>query len=136
MTCAKHLLVVYRAYSARTGARVGFLERVISCPADIIQLSDDERRNVPEIYAALFSNECRLFVEELYEKAVSMMRGRPFGDCEEALECLVFLQEVAATALWAYRCPVGKTLESFARDFDRLDVPAERERLHARAQTL
>jgi hypothetical protein len=134
VTCAEHLLLVYRAYVVRTGERVDFLERVMSCPAGFAQLSVDERRNEPATYAALFSNECRSFVEELYQKAMRMMRGRPLGDCDEALKGLVFLQEVAATALWRHRCPVGNTLEAFAREFDRLDVPAERERLHACAQ--
>jgi len=105
MTCAEHLLIVDRAYAARTGARVEFLERAMPCPT------------------------------ELYLKAMRMMRGRPFDDCDEALKGLVFLQEVAATALWRHRCPVGDTLASFAREFDRLDVPAEHERLYVRAQT-
>ena len=52
----------------------------------------------------------------------------------DALKGLSALQEIIATALWRHGCAVGKRLESFARDFDRLDVPTERERLYALAQ--
>jgi hypothetical protein len=107
----------------------------MSCPVEITPLTADERRNEPATYAALFSEECRSLPEELYEEAMRMMRGRPLGESGEALQGLAFLQEVAATALWRHRCHVGSTLVSFAREFDRLDVPAERERLHACAQT-
>jgi hypothetical protein len=134
MTCQEYLLLVYRGYAARTGVRVAFLERTMSCPSEIAHLSDDERRNEPAIYSALFSDECQLFLEEVYENSIGMMRGRPFGDCEDALRGLAFLQEVFATALWRHRQPVAHVLASFAREFDRLDSPAERERLYALAQ--
>ena len=62
------------------------------------------------------------------------MRGRPLEDCEDALGCLVFLQEVVACALWEHGASVSESLEAFARGFDRLDVPSELERLHDRAQ--
>jgi len=97
-------------------------------------LSDDEKRNEPNTYAALFSDECRSEIEELYKAAMREMRGRSLSSSEDILEGLVFLQEIVATALWKHQCAVGSTLESFAREFDRLDVRAERERLHARAQ--
>ena len=136
MICRDHLLVVYRGYAERTRTRVAFIDQAISCPAEIGSLSDDERRNEPTTYAALFSDECRSFLEDLYEEAMRMMRGRPLVDCEDTVKGLAFLQEVAATALWRHQYPVGDTLASFAREFDRLDVPSERERLHARAQSL
>ena len=115
--------------------RVGFVESIVACPAEITPVLDDEHRNEPMLYAALFSTECRPFFENVFETAMGLMRGRSFADCDDALEGLAFLQEVAATALWRYRCVIGDTLSSFAREFDRLDVPGERKRLYARAQT-
>jgi hypothetical protein len=135
MTCAQHLLVVYRAYVIRTGTRLEVLDRAMSWPVEIAPLSEDERRNEPPTYAALFSPECEAFLEQFYQKAMHMMNGRPFDDCGQPLQALAFFQEVVATALWRHRCTVGNVLASFAREFDRLDVHSERERLHARAQT-
>jgi hypothetical protein len=94
MICANHLLVLYRAYAFRVGARIKLVEQAVSCPAEVAQLSDDERRNEPATYGALFSSECQWLLEELYQKALLMMRGRPLVDCDEALNGLVFLQEM------------------------------------------
>jgi hypothetical protein len=99
------------------------------------QPSDDDRRNESATYAALFSSECQPFIADLYQEAMGMMRGRSLADCDEALNCLAFLQDVVATAMWRHRCPVEATLASFAREFDRLDVATERARLFSRAQT-
>jgi len=56
----------------------------MSCPSEIAQLSDDERRKrAYDICCSVL--ECRLFLEEVYEISLDMMRGRPFGDCEDAL---------------------------------------------------
>jgi hypothetical protein len=134
MTCRNHLLVVYRAYATRTGIRVSLVERGMSRSAQVTRLSDDERRNESATYAALFSDVCRFLLEDLYQEAVRNMRGKPFGECEDALNALSFLQEVTSTALWRHRLVVGETLTKFAREFDRLDLRSERERLHARAQ--
>lgn len=103
-------------------------------PDNAVELSADERRNEPATYAALFSSECRKFLEEVYEGALVMMRERSLNACEDVLNGLAFLQEVVATAMWRHRCDVGETLEVFARNFDRLDVAEERARLHGEAQ--
>ncbi|HEY8553262.1 MAG TPA: hypothetical protein VIL43_01830, partial [Burkholderiales bacterium] len=80
---------------------------------------------------ALFSEKCRSSIENVYRSAMREMRGVPYALAGDTIEALAFLQETIATALWKHRCNVGKTLESFAREFDRLDVREERKRLHA-----
>ena len=134
--CEQYLHVVYRAFVIRTGLRVAFIEQAISFWSDPQPLSEDEKRNEAEIYTALFSDECRSYVEELYKKAMCDMRGLPYASSRDILEGLAFLHEVVARALWKHHCLVGESLESFAREFDRLDVDSERERLHTRAQIL
>lgn len=132
--CLNHLPVIYRAFFERANIRIAFIERMISFEGELQPLSEDERRNERETYAALFSEECRSSVEDVYRSAMREMRGQPYALAGDVIEALVFLQETIATALWKHRCNVGKTLESFAREFDRLDVRDERKRLHAVAQ--
>jgi len=47
---------------------------------------------------------------------------------------LTIMQHVVAIAMWKYELTVGEPLRGFARQFDRLDVPAERRRLYDIAQ--
>jgi hypothetical protein len=132
--CRRYLLDIYRAFYERGRVRICTVERWVALEGDLRPLSEDERRNERETYADLFSDECRADVEFLYQTAMREMRGKPYELSGGVLEALDFLQQVVATALWKYRSSVGETLESFAREFDRLDVEDERRRLHALAQ--
>lgn len=134
--CKEHLNLVYRSWLSRTGSRVEFLEQSVAFSDVTVALSEDDRRNEPTTYAHLFSAECRIFLEGIYDRALEMMRGRPLDACGDVLKGLEFLQEVVATAIWRYRCDVGQKLDAFAREFDRLDVPTERARLHGGAQLM
>ena len=86
------------------------------------------------MYSALFTGECRLDMETLYLRLLREMRNIPYEQCEDLLEALAFLQQVVATAIWKYHHDVGKHMEAFARDFDRLDVESERMRLYEYAK--
>lgn len=136
ITCKQHMSLLYRAFVARTQMRIVFLEQYIA-PQDVrSDLTIDEKRNEPKIYRDLFSSECRIEVERCYLDALLSIRGRTFVQSDDVVNALVFLQGIVATALWKYRCDVGETLEAFARKYDRLDVSAEKRRLHLEAQGL
>ena len=129
------LLLIYRDYVVRTGARAASIEQVLSSPSPLAALGEDDRRNISVAFQSVFSRESRSFIEKLYTDAMAKMRGQARSASDDSLDGLAFLQEVVATAMWKYRCDVGDELATFARDFDRLDVPSERDRLYARAQS-
>ena len=131
--CSESLLTLYELFVQRTGLRAQFIERCFDRPPEPALLSEDAKRNESSTYGAMFCGECRSFLEKLYSDALKELSGLAWDRCEDVLNGLAFIQEVAATALWKYRCDVGPTLESFAREFDRLDLPAERHRLYQRA---
>jgi hypothetical protein len=133
--CKTELLAVYRIFFDRYRTRIAFIERWMSFQGELKPLLEDEQRNERQIYTDLFSGECRSCIEELYRTAMQEMRGQPYSVSGDVLEALAFLQEVVATGMWKHRCNVGEMLESFAREFDRLDVSEERKRLHDLAQT-
>lgn len=132
--CSELLFTIYALYIQRRGIRILSIERHLTHTPTPNSLSEDDNRNQPAIYAALFSSECRSYMEMLYADAMAQMTDFPFDQSEDLLNCLEFIQEVTATALWRYDRQVGDNLESFARAFDRLDVPSERRRLHDQAQ--
>ncbi len=132
--CRGNLLILYRMFVARTGTRGPLIEQWVSFENE--RAYSDERRNEPEIYNILFSEECRTSVEKLLLDIMQKLRGQPYEQCESTLKALVFLQEIVATALWKYKYSVGETLELFAREFDRLDLQVEQKRLHDLAQSV
>ncbi|NUA32215.1 hypothetical protein [Cupriavidus basilensis] len=97
-------------------------------------MSDDDIRNEPEIYKDLFSTSCEVLVSDIYDSAMERMRGVPYEMCEPELDALAFIQEIVAVAMWRFKIGVGEKLEIFSREFDRLDVREERNRLHQSAQ--
>jgi len=132
--CTELLTAVYRMFLQRTNIHSAFIEPHVTNSHEPETFSEDTERNRPSTYAALFSGDCSSHLENLYLEAIQQMNGLSFDGSEDILNGLAFIQEVVATALWRYDCNVGPTLESFAREFDRLDVPAERHRLHSRCQ--
>ena len=127
------LLLIYRLFLGEGGRRVNWIEQRFSSYVGI-ELSSDEKRNKQETYVALFSQNNQIKLEELYVGLLDEMNGIPYQQCGEILDMLVFIQEISATALWKYHQNVGLVVESFVRDFDRLDVPFERVRLYQSAQ--
>jgi hypothetical protein len=132
--CKKLLLTIYRLIVARTGARVAFIEQRVGFDQNGPPLSEDDSRNEREMYVALFSDDCRPCVESLFLDMLKELEVLPYERSADVLNGLVLLQEVIARALWKHRCAVGPRLESFAREFDRLDREDERLRLYQHAQ--
>lgn len=128
------LLAIYDLFVQRRQHRLPSLEKHIGHRCREGRPLIDDERNEPALYAALCGQEGQAYVVGLYESALTAMRGQHFADCSDALECLGFLQEVIATAMWRYGCKCAAVLDAFARDFDRLDLPQEQRRLHAMAQ--
>lgn len=133
--CKKQLALLYALFIERTSNRIAFIERHLPQFADLGRLSEDDRRNQPEVYRIAFSKSCRPYVEALYLEAMTALTTVPFEQSVDTLNGLAFVQEVSAAAMWRYNCDVGRVLEAFAREFDRLDLESERRRLYARAQT-
>jgi len=90
----------------------------------------DERR----LYRELFSPVCQAEAQRLYQSCLDKLRGVPFADSSDALEALSVLQELFARALWKHGCVLVEPLDKFTRDFDRLDLQEEQERLHRSVQ--
>ena len=132
--CAKSLIALYELSVQRAGKNIDFVERHLERSSEPERHSEDDQRNESTIHTTLFSNECRSYLESLYSEAIRGLGAVTFANGEDLLNGLQFIQNVIATALWKYHCDVGPVLESFAREFDRLDVESERRRLYDRAR--
>jgi len=86
------------------------------------------------IYKSLFSIENQRKFYSLYSRIQDEMVGISYSECEKIIDMLAFMQEVLATAIWKHNIKVEMEMENFARDFDRLDVVAERIRLYESVQ--
>jgi hypothetical protein len=128
------LLDIYRIFRYKGGRKSNWIENHL-CFDGRITVSSDELRNEKNAYAALFSEENRQNLEELYLKLLNKMKGVPYEQCEDIMEALIFLQETSANALWKHNQIIGIVIEEFVRDYDRLDVQSERARLHEKAQS-
>jgi hypothetical protein len=131
--CIELLLISYKLFLERTDLRIAFIEQCLKIPIESTHISEDERRNLPNLYEANFSTGCLPYVEKLHSDAMEKMRNLSYDQSSDILNGLMFIQEVVATALWKYHCDVGQFLESFARQFDRLDLPVERQWLYDQA---
>lgn len=125
------LLLIYKLLLDQGGDRAPAIERYLEF--DISQpASEDDKINEQIIYSTLF-NENLPRIERIFINLLEDMRGTPFEQCDTTIDGLALLQSIISTALWKYHQNVGETLEHFARDFDRLDVPEERVRLYKAA---
>lgn len=127
--CTEILATIYRARVTQGSARVPLLEEVLGLEVDVAS-SDDDLRNEKINFERLFHGECKAFVDGLYRDTMSRMSGKSYGESEDELCLLAYLQDLVAVALWKHNLEPGDTLEGFARQFDRLDIEAERRRLH------
>ncbi|MDQ0653333.1 hypothetical protein [Pseudomonas cedrina] len=132
--CVWNLQVIYFLFVNKEGVRIPLLEKNIKYVEGNLIYSEDFLRNEPIIYRDLFSGECIEYIYGLVVEFISEMRVLTFEESKEALDGLSFLQGVGATALWKFNCNLKLELESFVREFDRLDVVEERERLYLLAQ--
>jgi hypothetical protein len=88
-----------------------------------------------DVYKLIFSTAHRLKIERLYKALMNSMRTVAYENCEDTIKALSFIQEMAATAIWKYDCRIGKLLERFITEFDRLDLGSEQLRLYRDAQS-
>ena len=132
--CIWNLQIIYCLFVSREGVRTPLLEQYIKYVEGEVIFSEDFLRNESVIYSDLFSEECVEYVCGLVVELMNEMRVLTFEESKEALDGLSFFQGVGATALWKFNCKLKPELESFVREFDRLDVVEERERLYFLAQ--
>lgn len=131
-TCIEALRQAYERVVARRGERSEFIEGFISCARGGIGV--DPGSGGRASFAELFSLECRSLLEQIYNEALERMRRQSFGASAQTLVGLDHLQELIAVALWRHGLEVGELLDTFAREYDRLDVEEVRLRLYRLAQ--
>jgi hypothetical protein len=125
--------LIYRLFRHRTGQIVPIMEERLGADA-VGPVSMDDERNEPNYIIQLFSEEKETkSFNQLFNEFVTRIRGISFEQSDAYIEGLNFLQGVIVNAIMK-RLSVGKQLKSFARQFDRLDVPAERLRLYQMIQ--
>jgi hypothetical protein len=129
MICAEIFGLVYQLRVSAGTERAPLLEQLCGLGLGI-GISEDNLRNQREYFEQLFSSECQDAVVGAYKDVSRGMAVKPFQEATADLCALAFIQDIVATAMWKYGIDVGSTLESFARDFDRLDLESERRRLH------
>jgi hypothetical protein len=124
---------IYFLFVHENGRRLSALELCINYVDGSFVFSEDLLRNKPAMYEELFSPRCNGYVLELLGKLMAEMKVLRFEESGGVLDGLEFVQGVGATALWKYNCSLDLNIESFVREFDRLDVIDERKRLYLSA---
>ncbi|QXZ11958.1 hypothetical protein KVQ82_17930 [Pseudomonas sp. AO-1] len=132
--CEITMRIVYFLFVHQKGRRLSALEFCINYIDGELTFSEDFLRNEPAMYEQLFSLECKGYVLDLLEKMMGKMKVLRFEESGEVLDGLEFVQNVGATALWKFNCNLDSEVESFVREFDRLDIVEERKRLYSLAQ--
>lgn len=133
--CREAISYIYKIHVLKGGVRSSLIEDEFRGELTKLKITDLGVNGERDLYDQMFADECKVIVEGLYFKALETMKVLKFEACGDQLDTLDFIQKVVATALWKFRYDVGDALEQFARDFDRLDVPEERNRLYDRAQS-
>ena len=132
--CEINLQIIYILFVRQKGRRLFALESFINYVDGSLVFSEDFVRNEPAMYEELFSPRCKGYVLDLLEKLMAEMKALKLEESGEILDGLEFVQNVGATALWKFNCDLASEVEGFVREFDRLDVVEERERLYLLAQ--
>ena len=133
--CYHILSIIYRLSINKGSHQVSWMNKYFGNDnINNISISLDDERDEPSLYVELISKDCRSKIESLYLKLLSEMKEAPYEEANGIIEALMFLQEVAARALWKYNCNIGKKMEYFVRNFDRLDVVGEKHRLYEKVQ--
>ena len=86
------------------------------------------------LYKDLFDEACREALDHVYAELIFQLKKRTKDDISDLISALSFVQLVAARAMWKYNLQISSAMENFARDFERLDVDSECERLYYLAQ--
>lgn len=132
--CELNLQNIYFLLVRQRGGRLSVLESFINYVDGSLVFSKDFLRNEPAMYEELFSPSCKGYVLDLLKNLMAEMKALKLEESGEVLDGLKFVQNVGATALWKFNCDLASEVEGFVREFDRLDVVEERERLYLLAQ--
>lgn len=128
--CEINLRIIYFLFVCQEGRRLSVLEACINYVDGDLVCSEDFLRNEPAMYEELFSLTCKDYVHGLLRELMAEMKVLKFEESGGALDGLEFVQNVGAKALWKFNCDLDSEVESFVREFDRLDVDGERKRLY------
>ncbi|KAA0978049.1 hypothetical protein [Pseudomonas sp. ANT_H12B] len=132
--CQLAMQVIYFIFVHQNGRRLLAFESCINYIDGDLVFLEDFLRNEPAMYEELFSPGCNGYVLVLLKKLMTEMKELKLEDSGEVLDGIEFIQNVGATALWKFKCDLTAELDSFVREYDRLDVAEERKRLYLFAQ--
>jgi hypothetical protein len=123
---------VYDLSVSRSGMRVPVIERYLGIlnPSDV---TTDDQRNEPAFYLELAQDDGQI-LEDCLSVLLGSLRERPYEETTDTMGGIIFLQAVVSDVLWRYGMRVAARLESFAREYDRLDVPDVRLNLYKLAR--
>lgn len=117
----------------------GFIEHT-QCKYDLFRSSSlddfnseftrtDIERSLPEIYALLFDGDRQEHIATEIGGFLEVLKKRVRDPQDSLFNEIEFLQQVVSTALWKYGIQIKPELESFLREFDRIDDEIERLRI-------
>lgn len=132
--CKNNFIKIYNLVAIRESIKCPLLEGMVNCKTDTQLHHEGDNLNEHYMYNELFSPACNTYIMDLFHNLIIKMKHVEFEKAQEAIEGLVFIQIIGATALWKYNCAIDPELENFVRDFDRLDVQEERRRLYLSEQ--
>jgi hypothetical protein len=96
-------------------------------------ITEDDRRNLPDLYRELFDVEGEQFMKSLVNTYMKKLSEASLDNSNDIIEALDLLQGVIMTARAQYEIPVNRDLYSFAQRYDRLDDEEIRTRLYKEA---
>ncbi|WP_218110227.1 hypothetical protein [Oligoflexus tunisiensis] len=99
-----------------------------------VNVTEDDRRNLPDLYRELFGVKCEHFLISLVENYMKELAKTPFNDTKDLIGALDLLQGVIMTARAQHEIIVHRDLYDFAQKYDRLDDEDIRLSLHEEAR--
>lgn len=104
-------------------------EKIAQCKPNVDALTVDDYRNWPDTFGKFNSRECAFMLDDIYVETCRLMSTLEYDECDEIFECIELVLGMAANAS-SHGLTVTDRLEDDWRDFDRLDVPEERQRFY------
>lgn len=127
--CRALLCKMYSLYCCGGGKRIELFEELSQCQPNVDALTIDDYRNWHDMNKQFHSPECFPILDSLYHESRLRMSKLQYHECSNVFECIDFILEIAANAS-SHQLTVSDRLEDDWRDYDRLDVPEERERFY------
>jgi len=128
----KRLADIYRLYVDSGGKPLAAVERYLGATL-VSPISEGLRRNERQVYKAFIEKDPGS-LDDFFRNMLQDLRASSFANGTDTIAALDFIQRVVATAMWKHNLSVSASLAAFAREFDRLDILSERERLYLFAQ--